>query len=121
MRTPLLRKIFVDAWPVKLTHCPMLANAVPNVLDSCKRRSKNLSVSTKSADLSCVIKTSVLEYMADRLARFVYQLVLTLVSPARNQISSDRRASSAKEAGMLLALAITAKAWSCVSFQSQQD
>lgn len=110
MRTPLLRKIFVDAWPVNLTHCPMLANAVPTVLDSCRRLSKNLSVSTKFADVSCVMKTSVLEYMSDKLARFVYQLVSTLVSPARNQISSDRRASSARETGMLLALAIMARA-----------
>ena len=80
----------------------MLANAPPIVLDSCNRRSKNLSVSTKSADVSWVMKTSVLEYMADRLARFVYQLVSTLESPARNQISSDRRASSAREVGRLL-------------------
>lgn len=120
IRTPLLRKMFVDAWAVKLTHCPTLANAPPIVLDSCKRRSKNVSVSTNSADVSCVMKSSVLEYMADRLARFVYQLVSTLVSPARNQISSDRRASSARDVGMLPGWAMTARAWLCVSCQSQQ-
>lgn len=57
------------------------------------------------------MNSSVLEYTADNAARLVYQLVSTLVSPARNQISSARRASSATEDDTFLGSAIRARAY----------
>jgi hypothetical protein len=45
-------------------------------------------------DLSVVMNSSVAAYIVDKEARFVYHDVSTETSPAKNQISSDRRASS---------------------------
>jgi hypothetical protein len=49
--------------------------------------------------------------MVDSDARFVYQLLSTEVSPARNQISSERDESSEMETGMLEGMARSANAW----------
>jgi hypothetical protein len=48
--------------------------------------------------------------MVDNDPRFVYQEVSTEESPARNQISSEREASSAMEVGRLDGWAIRASA-----------
>ena len=48
--------------------------------------------------------------MVDNDPRFVYQEVSTEESPARNQISSEREASSAMEVGRLDGCAIRASA-----------
>jgi len=49
--------------------------------------------------------------MVDNAARFVYQLASTDVSPDKNQISSDRDASSWRDVGRLLGSAISASAY----------
>ena len=55
--------------------------------------------------------------MVDNDARFVYQLVSTDVSPDKNQISSERDASSWRDVERLLGSAISASAYwmQCVS------
>lgn len=66
---------------------------------SCSRLVRNSPVSTKSFDVSVVINNSALAYIAARAARLVYQAEVTVVLPARNSISSERRASSLIEVG----------------------
>lgn len=45
------------------------------------------------------MKSSVVLYTMERVARLVYHEESTAVSPERNQISSERRASSLMDSG----------------------
>ena len=56
--------------------------------------------------------------MADKVARFVYQLLSTLWSPDKNQISSASLANSAREAGTYVGWAMIASACQTSAFDT---
>lgn len=57
-RTFFDRRTFENAWVVKSTHVVMLEVMFPIDFTSLSRLSRNFQVSLKSADVSCVIKSS---------------------------------------------------------------
>ena len=99
IQTPLLRNPSTNPPACMPTHFPAISSLPRTFSPSSNLLVKKSSVSANSFDLSCVMNSSALAYIAASAARLVYQAEVTVVLPARKRISSDRRASSRREAG----------------------
>ena len=110
IQTPLLLNPSTNPPTCMPTHFPTISSPPRIFSPSSNLLVKKSSVSTNPFDLSCVMNSSALAYIAASAARLVYQAEVTVVLPARKRSSSDRRASSRREVGRWRAVERRARA-----------
>lgn len=110
IQIPLLLNPSISPPVCMLTHFPTISSPPRTFSPSSNLLVKNSSVSMNPFDLSSVMNSSALAYIAASAARLVYQAEVTVVLPARKRSSSDRRASSRRELGRWRAVERRARA-----------